>query len=335
MSTYSIILPVRNGGSYIKECVNSILSQSLNDFNLLVLDNASTDGTVEWLTSLHDERIKIYPAEKPLTIEENWARALTIPTNEFITLIGHDDILYRDYLLSMDGLIKKHPKATLYQTHFSYIDANGNVIKRCKPMAEVLLPHEFLMFSLESMIDLMGTGFMMRGNDYRAVGGIPPAYPNLLFADFELWMNLTLKGCMATAFEECFAFRKHLSTTAISPDVKMQAAFFMFTGYIKELKNKNALIDEAIARYAESFIRVYCKGLAHRLLRTPYKKRNGETVLSFVNRCKQAALEIDPKSTFAPEKQFSVKMAIWIDSNFITRGLFLLFKKIYSKPVYS
>lgn len=335
MAKYSIILPVRNGGHYIKECVNSILTQSLNDFNLLVLDNASTDDTVAWLTSLNDNRIQIFPAERPLTIEENWERALTLETNEFVTLIGHDDILYKDYLLTIDKLIQKHPGASLYQTHFSYIDANGGLIKRCMPMDEVQYAHDFLAFSLESMIDIMGTGFMMRAVDYKAVGGIPPNYPNLLFADFELWMNLTLKGYKATAFTECFNFRKHLSTTSISPDVKMQKAFFIFLDYLKKLKHEDSLLSEAITRHAEKFIHAYCKGLSHRLLRTPYKKRSGETVANYIAKCRQAANDLIPGNNFNPEETFSIKMAIWIDSNFITRRLFLLFKKIYAKPVYN
>ena len=77
----------------MKECVSSILAQTLGDFQLQVLDNCSTDGTVAYIQSLNDERITIYPAERPLTIEENWARITTIPKSEFITLIGHDDVL--------------------------------------------------------------------------------------------------------------------------------------------------------------------------------------------------------------------------------------------------
>ena len=49
---YSIILPVRNGGDYAKECVKGILSQTYSDFNLLVLDNNSNDGTLEWIKSI-------------------------------------------------------------------------------------------------------------------------------------------------------------------------------------------------------------------------------------------------------------------------------------------
>jgi glycosyltransferase involved in cell wall biosynthesis len=46
---FSIILPVKNGGEYVKECVQSILAQSCPDFNLHILENCSTDGTAEWL----------------------------------------------------------------------------------------------------------------------------------------------------------------------------------------------------------------------------------------------------------------------------------------------
>ena len=112
---FSIVLPVRNGSNYVKECLNSILSQTYPHFNLIVLDNDSTDGTPEWIMSLKDERISIYPSTEPLAIEKNWARILSVPKNEFITLIGHDDILYPDYLTVMDKLISKYPTESRYK----------------------------------------------------------------------------------------------------------------------------------------------------------------------------------------------------------------------------
>ena len=79
MSRFSVILPVRNGGNYIKVCVASILAQTYPEFNLVILENCSTDGTPEWLTTLTDPRISVIPAEKPLSIEDNWARILSEP----------------------------------------------------------------------------------------------------------------------------------------------------------------------------------------------------------------------------------------------------------------
>ena len=116
MPKFSIILPVKDGGTYVKECVNSILSQGYRDFTFHVLDNCSKDGTGKWIRSLNDERIIIYPSEKALSIEENWRRILSIQKNEFITLIGHDDILDPQYLEVMNELIRQHSSAGLYQT---------------------------------------------------------------------------------------------------------------------------------------------------------------------------------------------------------------------------
>jgi glycosyltransferase involved in cell wall biosynthesis len=63
---YSIILPVKNGGEYVKKSINSILRQELDTFNLIVLDNNTTDGATEWINSLKDNRINLYKSEKSI-----------------------------------------------------------------------------------------------------------------------------------------------------------------------------------------------------------------------------------------------------------------------------
>jgi glycosyltransferase involved in cell wall biosynthesis len=334
MIKYSIILPVRNGGEYVKECVNSILAQSFPDFNLHVLDNCSEDGTLEWIKSLKDERIKIYPTDRPLSIEENWERIKNLQKNEFITLIGHDDLLDKNYLAVMNDLINKHPNASLYQTHFRYIDSRGKTIRYCKPMDEVQTAPEFLAAFLCGIIDTMGTGFMMRAADYDDCGGIP-IYPNLLFADFELWIDLAGKGYKATSAEECFAFRLHQSMTTSSPDIKFHKAFEQFIKYLARLKQSDRESAIIIEKYSLGFIEFYCKGLSHRLLRTPKQKREGQTVSSFLKNCKGYADLLVPGNHFDPCQKYSVRLAKQIDSNFLARSLFLLFKKIRSKPVLS
>ena len=95
MNKFSIILPVRNGGEYVKECINSILSQTYPNFNLIVLDNNSADGTKEWISELKNEKIIIIPSSKDLTIEENWGRVKDIDKNEFQkTRLGRSKVPY-------------------------------------------------------------------------------------------------------------------------------------------------------------------------------------------------------------------------------------------------
>src|SRR2546423_10452230 len=173
---YGIILPVHNGVEYIKGCVNSILSQTIPEFTLHILDNYSTDGTFEWIRSLNDNRIIIYSSEKFLSIEESWGRIAAIQKNEFITIIGCDDILDKLYLQSMEELVTEHPYASLYQTHFRFINAKGKFVRNCKSMKEKLTVNEFLYFIFTGSLDTMGTGYLMRSSDFNAIGGVQP-YP--------------------------------------------------------------------------------------------------------------------------------------------------------------
>ncbi len=78
MIGFSVILPVRNGWPYVQECVESVLAQTHQDFELIVLDNQSTDQTLQWIESLGDPRIRVYRSNEPLTIVESWARALDV-----------------------------------------------------------------------------------------------------------------------------------------------------------------------------------------------------------------------------------------------------------------
>lgn len=329
---FSFILPVKNGGEYIKECVQSILAQTLDGFNLVILENKSTDGTAEWLQTLTDERVIVIPSETSLSIEENWARILSIKKNEFMTITGHDDLFDANYLQVMNDLINQYPDASLYQTHFRFIDAKGKKIRTCMQMDEKQNASEFLSSFLQRKIDVNGTGFMMRSKDYDKLGGIP-LYPNLLFADFELWINATEIGYKATSLKECFSFRLHQSTTTISPDVKMQNAFNQFINFLELLKTKNLEFDNTIRSDAIGFIQFWCKGLAHRLMRTPKSKRNNLSVRLFLNLCKLYADVLVPGNNFNPSKDVSVNLAKQIDKFAISRNLFLLFKKINPKPI--
>lgn len=333
MKKFTIILPVRNGGEYVVECVNSILAQTLNDFNLAVLDNCSTDGTLQWITALNDERIIMHPSTSPLSIEENWGRVKTIAKNEYMTLIGHDDLLKPDYLKTLNELIGKSPDATLYQTHFEYINSKGKIIRRCKAMNEKENGPEFLQSILQNQIDIVGTGFMMRSKDYDEMGGIPTSYPNLLFADFELWLNLTIKNYKATSSDLGFFFRLHQSTTSVSSDEKYQKAIEIFIFYLETLKQKGKGYQKAIAENADKFIMHYCKSLSHRILRTPKAKRGNLSVKSVLQKGKIYADLLTYNKKFDPSSNSSIAFAELIDNNAITRSLFLLFKKIYNKPV--
>jgi glycosyltransferase involved in cell wall biosynthesis len=327
MKRFSIILPVRNGGDYIKECIHSILSQTLNEYNIIVLDSLSTDGTPEWIESLKNENIVLYRSEKSLTIEQNWARIKDVPKNEFMTMIGHDDLLHPGYLEEMDRLIAVHPDATLYQTHFDYIDSNGHFLRKCIPMVEKQLAHEFLAAQMTRTIDSTGTGYLMRSRDFDALGGMPVHYPNLIFSDFQLWVNLMLPGYKATSSKQCFSYRIHKSLSQTTNGMHYQAAFMLYVEYLMQLKGKMEELDHVISMYGKEFLLYYCKAMSHRLLKTPIQQRT-ISVSDFILSCKQVAKRLIPGQDFQPEKETAIAAAALIDKYSFLRSIFLYFRKI-------
>ncbi len=334
MGKYSIILPVRNGGHYVKQCVQSILTQTYTDFNFIILDNCSTDGTLEWLQSLNDQRILVFPSQMSLTIQQSWGRVVGIKKNEFITLIGHDDILSPDFLQTIDGLIAEHPNAGLYTTHYNFIDAKDGLIRKAKKMETMYCGSSFLTSFLCGHLESMGTGYVMRSHDYDRLGGIPVKYPNLLFADFELWIKLIGDSFLAVSPKNCFAFRLHQSTTNTSQDQVLHNAFQIFVNFLVSLKKTNTDNGKAIDANAAAFLLNACKSYAHRLLRTPLKKRNGVNVSMLIAQSKHCAKQLGIAAVYCPEKNKSLLFAKCIDNSSLLRACFLLFKKIYPKPVF-
>ncbi|HRO45090.1 glycosyltransferase [Agriterribacter sp.] len=318
---FSIILPVRNGGHLIKNCVASILAQSYQNFNLLILENKSTDGTFEWLKTITDNRVIILPSEYPMSIEENWSRIKDIPKNEFITLIGHDDVMDEHFLEEMSGLIERFPAASLYLSHYSFIDQNGKALTPCKPLKGHYSPAEFTKAILELKIEPIGA--VVRSSDYDKAGGIPP-YPNLLFADYALWISLASVSSAVVHPGRLFSYRIHLSTSKTTPASRYIDALFDFLQFLQMQSGKDDGIKSAILETAPGFIRFYCQSLSLRLLKTPFAKRDNKTVDSFVSACREWAQKFS--GTLSASRL--TKLAVLIDKSVMLSNVYLILRNI-------
>ena len=332
MHKFSIILPVRNGGHYVKECVASVQAQTYQDFNFIVLDNNSTDGTREWIASLNDPRIIIHPSPVSLSIEENWARVISIGKNEFITIIGHDDILNPDYLTVMDDLIKSFPDAGLYQTHFNFIDGKGDVIRTCVPMKQLVKPVDFFEAVLRNTMEIIGTGFMVRSKDYDAHGGIP-AYPNLLYADIEIWMKIIQDNYLAISPKNCFSFRFHIENTSKSSGMFRLIAFERMVDFFKQLIYDHPEYAETMNQFGKEYLNNYVTGSCHKLIYIPKHSRNAVSMDTIITTAKRSAQLLIPDIDFNPSTFSAVRVAKTIDSTPLLRGLFLFYKS-FSKRTF-
>lgn len=263
MPSFSVILPVRNGWPYVQECVQSILAQTYSDFDLIVLDNQSTDDTVPWLRSLADSRIRLHGSSSPLSIVDSWARAVGVAKREYMTLIGHDDLLDPDFLLTINRTIERFPDAKLYQTGFRFIDSVGQTIRTCRPIPEQETPAQYLEGRLTYQRDISGTGVVMRSSDYDRIGGIPH-FERLFFADDALWLSLMQGGYKAFCPADLCSIRMHPrkeSTTKPSAWPSLLSGLNQFADFVDSYVRSDAEAGAVVSQYFGGFMLRYHRNL--------------------------------------------------------------------------
>jgi glycosyltransferase involved in cell wall biosynthesis len=123
----SVGLPVRNGEQYVAEAVSSQLAQTLNDIELVVSDNASTDGTEEICRSLaaRDRRLRYFRNEVDLGAAPNFRRVFELSAGRYFKWAGHDDACEPRYLERCVQRLEEHPDAVLAHTVTRSVDAAG------------------------------------------------------------------------------------------------------------------------------------------------------------------------------------------------------------------
>ena len=126
----SVLLPTRNGGKYLKSCIESVLSQDYKDMELIVFDNANTDNTAEVVNSYSDDkRLKYYRIDSVVSVTDNWNNALKKSSGDYVLMMGDDDFLLPGYFDTLDKIIKENdfPDGISYFGYsFMYPDAVDN-----------------------------------------------------------------------------------------------------------------------------------------------------------------------------------------------------------------
>ena len=109
----SVLLPVYNGMPYICEAIESVLTQDFDQWELVVSDNGSTDGTRDYLRSLNDSRIRIYEQPLNLGIMGNLNFLLAHATASIARILGHDDRLLTGCLERTVQFMEDRPNCAL------------------------------------------------------------------------------------------------------------------------------------------------------------------------------------------------------------------------------
>lgn len=124
----SLIMSVYNGEDYLSEAIESVVNQTFTDWELIVINDCSTDGTAEILNGFaaKDGRIKVYPNEVNLRLPSSLNRALEFAQGEYIARMDADDICLPDRLEKQYAFMQAHPDVALSSCWFMTLK-NGAV----------------------------------------------------------------------------------------------------------------------------------------------------------------------------------------------------------------
>jgi len=124
----SIIMPVYNGADYIGQAIESVLSQAYPNFELVIIDDGSTDNTKEVILCYNDERIRyLYQENKGVSSARNLA--INKAEGQYIMPLDADDMMMPDFIAKHLAEFEKHPDVDLVYCDVLLIDGNSNPIR--------------------------------------------------------------------------------------------------------------------------------------------------------------------------------------------------------------
>jgi glycosyltransferase involved in cell wall biosynthesis len=123
----SIGLPIYNGERYVKHSVESLLAQTYRDLEVIISDNASTDGTERICRELasRDSRVRYCRTDKNSGASINFNRVFAMATGEYFKWAAHDDVCATEFLARCVGVLDEHPDVVLCYPRATIIDESG------------------------------------------------------------------------------------------------------------------------------------------------------------------------------------------------------------------
>lgn len=132
----TVLMPAYNVEKYIGDAITSVLKQSFADFELLIINDGSTDHTLRVIESFKDPRIRIISQENK-GVAPALNAGLALATAPYIARFDADDICYPDRLKIQYDFITAHPEYSIIGSAADYMDADSNYIFTHHPVAHL------------------------------------------------------------------------------------------------------------------------------------------------------------------------------------------------------
>ncbi|MEW6144367.1 MAG: glycosyltransferase [Thermodesulfobacteriota bacterium] len=145
MPKVTVLMTVYNGEKFLKEAIDAVLSQTFRDFEFLIINDGSTDGSREIIESYKDPRINLVDNERNIGLTASLNRGLRLAGGEYIARQDADDVSLPERLEKQISILERDRETTLIGSWYLEIDESGN------PLREYKLPCEPLQIRWDSI----------------------------------------------------------------------------------------------------------------------------------------------------------------------------------------
>ncbi|MEP2448779.1 MAG: glycosyltransferase family 2 protein [Balneola sp.] len=122
---FSVVIPLFNKEEFIKKTIETVLNQSFQDFEIIVVDDGSTDQSLKIAESMSDPRIRIFTKENGgVSTARNYG--IEKAKSQHIAFLDADDFWEKDYLKEMNQLIKDYPSCGMYSSAYKVVFSNSS-----------------------------------------------------------------------------------------------------------------------------------------------------------------------------------------------------------------
>lgn len=106
--SFSILLPSRNRLELLKHAVDSVLAQNERNLEIIISDNDSSENYIDYVRTITSVPVRYIRGDSPISVTDNWNRALKAATGDYIVMLGDDDALTPGFIQRMSDIIEAH-----------------------------------------------------------------------------------------------------------------------------------------------------------------------------------------------------------------------------------
>jgi len=205
----SVIMPVYNASQYLKEAVDSILSQTYSDFELIVVDDGSTDSTLGILSGIDDRRLKIV-GQPHAGITSALNMGIRCARGRYIARMDADDISLPTRFEKQVAYLQNHPEVGMIGSEYLEIDSGGRVIgERHLPLCDREIRAAIIKYN-----PFCHSSVMIRRGVLDMAGLYDERF--CVAQDYELWFRVIRHTQVANIGEPLVMHRVHGNALAVT-----------------------------------------------------------------------------------------------------------------------